>query len=75
MPPHVQTAMSSDMRATLPRPRDVMGRRYPPTLAAIVYREARSRTDTDTAAGRVYLADLAEALAISPTRLRELERG
>ncbi|MEQ8486173.1 MAG: hypothetical protein RIB46_17580 [Pseudomonadales bacterium] len=52
-----------------------MGRRHPPALAAVVYREARRHTDIGTAAGRVYLADLAEALCIPPARLRELDRA
>ncbi|MEQ8990405.1 MAG: hypothetical protein RLO46_01125 [Pseudomonadales bacterium] len=75
MPLHVQTAPLADSPPTLPRPRDVMGRRHPPALAAVVYREARRHTDIGTAAGRVYLADLAEALCIPPARLRELDRA
>lgn len=58
----------------LPRPRDFMMRGYPAAEADRIYLDAHRLVDATSSAGRVYLADLAEALGIVPTRWRSLQR-
>lgn len=61
-------------RTVLPSPKSVMARSYSVAEAERIYLDASHRTDSATAAGRVYLADLAEALCLSPIRWRALQR-
>jgi len=57
----------------LPRPRDIMTHAYPADDADRVYLNAQRQVDGTSPAGRVYLADLAEALGIVPSRWRALQ--
>lgn len=59
----------------LPRPRDIMQRAYPVAEADRIYLQAQRLVDTNSGAGRVYLADLAEALGITPIRWRSLQNA
>jgi hypothetical protein len=59
----------------LPRLRDLMARAYSAAEAERIYLNAHHLVDGTSSAGRVYLADLAEALGITPIRWRALQRA
>lgn len=58
----------------LPRPRDVMVRAFAAEEVDRIYLDAHRQVDVTSPAGRVYLADLAEALGMTPIRRRALQR-
>lgn len=58
----------------LPRPRDVMMRAFAAEEADSIYLDAYRQVDATSPTGRVYLADLAEALGMTPIRWRALQR-